>query len=63
MYNLLLAYTVITYLENSVIFKIWKNYLELYVKWSWVLGTDTCKFYTYMKYSHRTFQSLIQFTE
>lgn len=32
MYNLLLAYTVITYLENSEIFKIWKNYLELYIK-------------------------------
>lgn len=61
--NLLLANTVITYLENSVIFKIRKNYLELYIKWSWARGTDPCKFYTYMKYSHRTFESLIQFTE
>ena len=60
MYNLLLTYTIVTFLEKSVILKICKNYLELYIKWSCVIRTDNCNCFIPMLNSYRTFESLIQ---
>lgn len=42
-YNLLSAHIVVTFRENLVIVSICKNYLELHIKWSWVLVTDNYK--------------------